>query len=68
MVRWDIMRSWQPKSIAFDVEVELNHHVERQGYDIVEIEIPYRNRVGRKKLQIRDGVTIVKRILSEVVY
>lgn len=68
VVRWDIMRSWQPKSMAFDVEVELNHHVERQGYGIAEIEIPYRNRVGRKKLKIRDGVTIMKRILSEVAY
>ena len=65
VVRWDIVKNWEPKSVGFDVEVELNHHVERQGCGIVEIEIPYRNRVGEKKLKIRDGITIMKRILSE---
>ena len=39
VVRWEILRDWKPKSKGFDLEVELNHHVERKGYDIVEIPI-----------------------------
>ena len=68
VVRWDILRKWRPESTGFDVEVELNHHVERQGYRIAEIEIPYRERIGKKKLKIRHGVTIIRRILSEAVH
>ena len=68
VVRWDILKNWRPKSVGFDVEVELNHHVERRGYKIAEIEVPYRERIGVKKLKIRHGATIIKRILSESVY
>lgn len=68
VVRWEILKNWRPKSAGFDVEVELNHHVERQGYSIAEIEIPYRQRLGEKKLKMRHGVTIIKRILSESAY
>ncbi len=68
VVRWKILKSWRPKSKGFDVEVELNHHVERQGYDIVEIPIPYRLRLGEKKLKLQHGVTILKRILLETAY
>ena len=65
VIRWKIIKNWQPKSSGFDIEVELNHHVERQGYDIREIEIAYRKRIGEKKLKLRHGVTILKRILTE---
>lgn len=65
IIRWSIVKDWKPKSKGFDIEVEMNHYVERQGYDIVEIDIPYRTRVGEKKLRLGDGITILKRILSE---
>jgi dolichol-phosphate mannosyltransferase len=65
VVRWKILKDWEPKSDNFDIEVELNHHVERQGYGIVEIPIPYRPRLGEKKLKLRHGFTILKRILLE---
>jgi dolichol-phosphate mannosyltransferase len=65
VVRANLLRGWTPKSKGFDVEVELNHHIERQGFDIKEISIQYRNRLGEKKLKIRHGFTIVKRIVSE---
>ena len=65
VVRWDILKGWKPKSKGFDVEAEMNHRVERKGYEIVEISIPYRVRVGQKKLRLRDGFTILKRIISE---
>jgi glycosyltransferase involved in cell wall biosynthesis len=68
VIRWNILKGWWPKSAGFDVEVELNHRVERCGYGIAEVEIPYRNRVGEKKLKLRHGVTIMKRILTESVY
>ncbi len=68
VVRWKILRSWRPKSKGFDVEVELNHHVERQGYGIVEIPISYRPRLGEKKLKLHHGATILKRILLETTY
>jgi len=68
VVRWNILKNWTPKSKGFDVEVELNHHVERQGYGIVEIPIPYRPRLGEKKLKLQHGATILKRILLETLY
>jgi dolichol-phosphate mannosyltransferase len=65
VVRWKILKNWAPKSKGFDVEVELNHHVERQGYGIMEIPIHYRPRLGEKKLKLRHGVTILRRIMDE---
>ncbi|MEM2129451.1 MAG: hypothetical protein QXZ70_02510, partial [Candidatus Bathyarchaeia archaeon] len=68
VVRSEILRNWTPKSEGFDIEVELNHHVERQGYGIMEIPIYYRPRLGEKKLKLKHGLTILKRILAESVY
>jgi glycosyltransferase involved in cell wall biosynthesis len=65
VVRWEILKDWKPKSKSFDIEVELNHWVERKGYKILEIPIYYRPRLGQKKLKIRHGFTILKRILAE---
>jgi glycosyltransferase involved in cell wall biosynthesis len=68
VVRAGILRNWKVKSKGFDVEVELNHHVEREGFGIVEIPINYRERLGEKKLKARHGATIVKRIILETTY
>jgi dolichol-phosphate mannosyltransferase len=68
VVRWEILRDWAPRSKGFDVEVELNHQVERKGYGILEIPIYYRPRLGEKKLKLRHGATILKRILLETMY
>lgn len=68
VLRWEVLRDWKPKSKGFDVEVELNHQVERKGYGIVEIPIVYRPRLGEKKLKIRHGATILKRIMLETTY
>jgi glycosyltransferase involved in cell wall biosynthesis len=68
VVRWKILKGWRPKSRGFDVEVELNHHVERQGYGIAEVPIPYRPRLGEKKLKLQHGAAILKRILLETTY
>jgi glycosyltransferase involved in cell wall biosynthesis len=68
VVRSEVLKGWTPRSKSFDIEVELNHHVERRGYDILEIPIPYRPRLGKKKLKLRHGVTILKRIIIESAY
>jgi glycosyltransferase involved in cell wall biosynthesis len=65
VVRWEIVRDWKPKSKHFDVEVELNHLVEKRGFGIAEIPIHYRVRLGEKKLKLRHGFTILNRILRE---
>ena len=65
VVRGDIIINWEPKSSGFDIEVELNHHIERQGYTIMEVEIPYRERVGQKKLKLRHALPILNRIVTE---
>ena len=65
VVRWEIIKDWRPESVSFDVEVELNHLVERKGYRIVEVPIRYRSRLGQKKLKPKHGLTILRRILLE---
>jgi dolichol-phosphate hexosyltransferase len=68
VVRADILRSWKIKSKGFDIEVELNRYVERKGYGIVEVPIQYRERLGEKKLGLKNGFEIFKRIMIETFY
>ncbi len=65
VIRADILRKWEIKSKGFDIEVELNHQVGKQGFETIEIPIGYRERLGEKKLKMRHGATILKRILFE---
>ena len=67
VVRAEILRDWKVKSKGFDIEVELNHLIERKGFVIMEIPIQYRVRLGEKKLKARHGATILKRILLEAI-
>jgi len=59
----EILKRWLPKSKGFDIEVKLNHLVERRGFTIQEIPIFYRARLGEKKLKVSHGTAILKRIL-----
>ncbi len=68
VVRSEILKDWKVKSKGFDIEVELNHQVERKGFGIIEIPIQYRRRIGEKKLKARHGATILKRIILEATY
>jgi dolichol-phosphate mannosyltransferase len=68
VARWDIMKGWSPKSDGFDIEAEMNYLVERSKYRMIEIPIEYRPRLGEKKLKLRDGLVILKRMLSESVF
>jgi glycosyltransferase involved in cell wall biosynthesis len=68
VVRAKILKGWKVKSKGFDIEVELNHRVEREGFGILEIPIAYRERLGEKKLGVRHGAEIFKRIMLETTY
>jgi glycosyltransferase involved in cell wall biosynthesis len=65
VIRAELLRDWHVKSKGFDVEVELNYHVERRGFVITEVPIQYRNRLGEKKLKVTHGASILKRIMLE---
>ncbi|MCL2358625.1 MAG: glycosyltransferase family 2 protein [Nitrososphaerota archaeon] len=65
VVRTQALDGWKPKSKGFDVEAEMNTIIERRGYGIMEVPIDYRDRMGEKKLKLRHGLGIMKRILSE---
>jgi glycosyltransferase involved in cell wall biosynthesis len=67
VIRAEILRNWTVKSKGFDIEVELNNLVRRVGYFTVEIPIGYRERIGEKKLKVKHGITILKRILLETI-
>ena len=60
-----IWRAREVKVSGFNVEVELNHLIEQKGFEIVEIPIYYRPRLGEKKLKPKHGFSILKRILLE---
>jgi dolichol-phosphate mannosyltransferase len=64
-VKWSILKTWEPKSKGFDIEVEMNQYIDSMGYKTLEIPIEYRHRLGDKKLRIRDGIMILKRIIIE---
>jgi dolichol-phosphate mannosyltransferase len=68
VVRAEILRNWKVKSKGFDVEVELNHRVERVGFGIVEVPIKYRERLGEKKLGVKHGAEILSRMMLEAMY
>jgi dolichol-phosphate mannosyltransferase len=68
VVRAEILRGWEVKSKGFDLEVELNHRCERKGFQIAEIPIRYRERIGEKKLGVKHGAEILKRIVLETTY
>jgi len=65
VVRAEVLKDWKPKSKGFDIEAEINFLVERKGYRIAEIPINYRSRLGKKKLGLRHGFGIMKRIVAE---
>jgi hypothetical protein len=68
VIRAEILQGWHIKSKGFDIEVELNQLVERRGFKIEEIPISYRARLGEKKLKVKHGLTILKRILLETTF
>ncbi len=68
VIRGEILIDWKVKSKSFDIEVELNSLIEKKGYKSVEVPIQYRQRLGEKKLKMRHGAVILKRIMSEALF
>ncbi len=64
IIRSELLKNWKPASKGFDIEIEMNHLVEKQNYEIIEIPISYRIRLGTKKLKVRDGLGITKKIIT----
>lgn len=67
VIRSEALKDWNVKSQGFDIEVELNHQIRKSGFKTVELPIGYRKRLGQKKLKIKDGIVIFRRILSEMI-
>jgi len=65
IIRFELVKDWKPRSNGFDIEAELNHHIGRSGYKIVELPIKYRKRLGKKKLSFKHGLKILRRIIIE---
>lgn len=68
VIRAEILKNWMAKSEGFDIEVELNSLIQKKGYKTVEVPIRYRQRLGEKKLKMKHGATILKRIVTETVF
>jgi len=68
IIRCELLKGWKPKSAGFDIEAEINRHIEQSGYKIVEVPIEYRRRLGKKKLGFRHGLKILRRIIIERIY
>jgi dolichol-phosphate hexosyltransferase len=68
VIRAELLRDWNVKSEGFDIEVELNSLIERKGFKTVEVPIQYRQRLGEKKLKMKHGATILKRIILETTF
>ena len=67
IIRSELLKGWIPRSDGFDIEAEINHHIGRSGYKIVELPIKYRKRLGKKKLGFRHGLKILRRIIIETI-
>ncbi len=68
VIRAEILRNYTIKSEGFDIEVELNSLIQKKGFKTVEVPIQYRERLGEKKLKMKDGATILKRIMTETIF
>ncbi len=68
VIRAEVLKNLKLKSSGFDIEVELNSIVQKKGYKTVEVPIQYRQRIGEKKLKMKHGATIFKRMMTELVF
>jgi biotin operon repressor len=68
VIRAEVLKNLKLKSSGFDIEVELNSIVQKKGYKTVEVPIQYRQRLGEKKLKMKHGATIFKRMITEMVF
>jgi dolichol-phosphate mannosyltransferase len=65
VIKYEVLKGWRPRSRGFDLEAELNYLIEKKGFQIREVPIHYRRRLGEKKLKLKHGLAILNRILVE---
>ena len=53
------------RSRGFDIEAEITVRAIKDGLKIKEIPVEYEKRVGESKIRIKDGFTILMRIIKE---
>ena len=53
------------RSKGFDIEAEITIRAIKDGLKIREIPVEYEKRVGESKIRVKDGVTILMRIIKE---
>ncbi|MBI2140846.1 glycosyltransferase [Candidatus Woesearchaeota archaeon] len=53
------------RSKGFDIEAEITVRAIKDGLKIAEIPVEYEKRVGESKIRIKDGFTILMRIIKE---
>ena len=53
------------RSKGFDIEAEITIRAIKDGLKIREIPVEYEKRVGESKIRVKDGVTILVRIIKE---
>lgn len=64
LLRAELVKEWNPESRSFDIECEMNNYILNVcGYEIVEVPVTYRPRVGEKKLGLRHGILILFRMV-----
>jgi dolichol-phosphate hexosyltransferase len=67
LARAEAIRGWSPLAHGFDIECELNCYVHNvKDMQITEVRVPYRERVGKKKLGFRHGFVILARMVTLV--
>lgn len=64
VIKYEYIKDFRPKAKGFDIEVEINCYMRRNGYKILEFPIRIRERLGMDKFRYSThGVTIFKRMI-----
>ena len=64
VIRYKCIKDFQPKSTAFDIEIEINCCIRKKGYKIAEIPVEVRHRMGIGKFQrFKDGLVVLRRMI-----
>ena len=49
VMRYECIRTFRPQAMGFDIEVEVNSYIVRSGYQILEVPVRLRSRLGKGK-------------------
>jgi len=66
VIRYKLIKDFQPKSKGFDLEIEINCYVRKKGYKILEFPIMERDRIGKAKFsRFKHCFVILRRMVIE---